>query len=143
MTIRSACLWGALWLFAMPTAAHAWTVAEVRTVAASVRIDEQAEALVSLRIAIQVRGGWLEGFEVAGLEEEIVVLEDQPGERRLGVDVEERAEGEEAGGGIERAWNGHRGEAGGQAGRTKAAARAEECLREVGLEEIAQDEPYA
>ena len=57
-----------IWSPASP--ARAWTEAEVRGVSAEVLFDAQADASIALTIGLQVRRGWLEGFEVSGLQTE-------------------------------------------------------------------------
>lgn len=54
-----------------PGTAHAWTEAAVRSVQAQVVIDEEARAQVSLTATVRVRGGWLEGIELAGLDPDL------------------------------------------------------------------------
>ncbi|HJL06086.1 MAG TPA: hypothetical protein RMH85_00745 [Polyangiaceae bacterium LLY-WYZ-15_(1-7)] len=69
----------AAWLAAglgAPGRAHAWTDAQVRTVKAEVRVDAAARAEVQLAVEVRVRGGWLEGLEVAGLDPELALDEE-------------------------------------------------------------------
>ncbi len=62
-----------LWLSANP--ALAWTETRVETVHARVDLDAEANADIELDIFVYVRAGWLEGFEIAGLDPELTVDE--------------------------------------------------------------------
>ncbi|HEX6244238.1 MAG TPA: hypothetical protein VFZ61_25150, partial [Polyangiales bacterium] len=56
-------------LFA-PREAHAWTDAHVREAEASLVLDlDQQRVAVTLDLAVDVRGGWLERLELTGLDE--------------------------------------------------------------------------
>lgn len=58
-----------------PASASAWTDAAVRSVHAEVRVDEQAQAHVTVTATVRVHGGWLEGLEIAGLDPDLVLDE--------------------------------------------------------------------
>ena len=52
--------------------AHAWTDATVRTGSAEITLQEEGAASVTLRARIRVNGGWLEGFDIEGLDRDAV-----------------------------------------------------------------------
>jgi len=60
---------------AMPAGVRAWTDAQVHGADAEVVMDPDGRAEVTLTLALRVRGGWLEGLEVAGLEPDAQLLE--------------------------------------------------------------------
>lgn len=62
-----------LLLLGAPSAAHAWTDANVRSARAYVQVDREAAARVALEVRVQVLGGWLEGLEIAGLDPDLVL----------------------------------------------------------------------
>ena len=51
-----------------PGSARAWADAHIESASAEVRVDPDGSAAVSLTLSLRVRGGWVEGLEVAGLE---------------------------------------------------------------------------
>jgi hypothetical protein len=62
-----------------PQLAHAWTDAHVRDALARVELDLPAQRVqVTLDLAVEVRGGWLERLDLAGLEEGLVPDPTQP-----------------------------------------------------------------
>lgn len=74
--LLSVCLGGVLLLG--PAGARAWTDAAVRSVHARVDLDSEATARVTLRLTVRVHGGWLEGIELNGLDEDLVLDELAP-----------------------------------------------------------------
>lgn len=52
----------------LPQVAHAWTDSRVETVRADVHLHPDASANIDLAVHVRVRGGWLEGLEIAGLD---------------------------------------------------------------------------
>ncbi len=62
--------------FAMPTGARAWTDAQVHGADADVVLSPDGRAEVTLSLLLRVRGGWLEGLEIAGLEPDAELIED-------------------------------------------------------------------
>jgi hypothetical protein len=70
-------LLGAL-LFLAPRAAQAWTEAHVREVHATLTVDAGDKLQVALDLALEVRGGWLERLELPGLDEGLVLAEQEP-----------------------------------------------------------------
>ncbi len=63
---------------ASPSAAHAWTDAAVRGVHATVDVEPDGTAYVTLRLTVRVHAGWLEGLELNGLDEDLVLDETAP-----------------------------------------------------------------
>lgn len=61
-----------------PEQAHAWADAHVETASATVDVDTEGAAHVALELAVRVRGGWMEGLEVAGLDPDLVLDEEAP-----------------------------------------------------------------
>jgi hypothetical protein len=61
---------------ALPSSARAWTDAQVHGADADVTMSRDGRAEVTLTLSLRVRGGWLEGLEVAGLEPDAELLED-------------------------------------------------------------------
>ncbi|MFO0682942.1 MAG: hypothetical protein U0234_12870 [Sandaracinus sp.] len=59
---------GSLLLIALPSPAHAWVDATVRSASARVAIDEHAHAHVSIDATLRIDGGWLEALEIDGLD---------------------------------------------------------------------------
>jgi len=55
----------ALWL--VPSEAAAWTRTEVRGMRARAEVTPSGLARISLEITVEVQGGWVERFEIAGL----------------------------------------------------------------------------
>ncbi len=58
--------------------ARAWTNAAVHHVQARVVLSGDASAHVTLTADVRVHGGWLEGLEMAGLDPDLVLDEEQP-----------------------------------------------------------------
>jgi len=65
-----------LWALMVPATATAWTDAAVRTVHAHVEVAPDASARVALQASVRIHGGWLEGLELAGLDEDLVLEEE-------------------------------------------------------------------
>ncbi len=65
-------------LVSAPRAAHAWTEADVVSARAHVVVRPDATALVSLVVTVHVRGGWLEGLELADLDPGLTLDESKP-----------------------------------------------------------------
>ncbi|MBN8611998.1 MAG: hypothetical protein J0L92_15500 [Deltaproteobacteria bacterium] len=63
---------------AMPRSAHAWTDATVRTARAEVELTDDGRAHVTLWARVRVDGGWLEGMELEGLDEDAVLDPERP-----------------------------------------------------------------
>ncbi|MBO6940842.1 MAG: hypothetical protein JJ863_38055 [Deltaproteobacteria bacterium] len=61
---------------AMPSGAWAWTDAQVHGADADVVLSPDGRAEVTLSLSLRVRGGWLEGLEIAGLEPDAQLIED-------------------------------------------------------------------
>jgi hypothetical protein len=59
--------------------ARAWTSAQVTDVRARVELSSDDEASVLLDLGIEVRGGWLERFDLEGLSPELRLDPDRPG----------------------------------------------------------------
>jgi hypothetical protein len=59
--------------------ASAWTSAQVQDVRARVVLSARGQANVLLDLGIDVRGGWLERFDIEGLSPELVLDPDRPG----------------------------------------------------------------
>lgn len=74
-------------LLAVPAPVRAWTDAQVTSARAEVAVAPDASAQVQVELQVEVRGGWLEGLELAGFEEEMqldegsVVFVSDEGER--------------------------------------------------------------
>ncbi|MBX3248252.1 MAG: hypothetical protein KF901_13820 [Myxococcales bacterium] len=72
---------GGLWVSlvmlsaSLPSVALAWTDTHVQTASASLRVHEDASVDVALVVRVQVRGGWLESLEIAGLDPGLTVAE--------------------------------------------------------------------
>lgn len=64
-----------MWAAWVPATANAWTDAAVRTVHAQVEIGPDAMARVTLQASVRIHGGWLEGLELAGLDEDLALVE--------------------------------------------------------------------
>lgn len=62
-----------LLLISYPAPGSAWTDAAVRSVHAEVQLAEDASIHVTLTATVRVHGGWLEGIEIAGLDENLVL----------------------------------------------------------------------
>lgn len=62
----------------LPVRAQAWTEASVRSVQAQVELDREAGARVTLMVTVRVRGGWLEGMELAGFDPDLAIDEEVP-----------------------------------------------------------------
>ncbi|MAQ14817.1 MAG: hypothetical protein CMN30_08475 [Sandaracinus sp.] len=58
------------------TPAAAWTDAQVHGAEATVTMEPSGRAEVELTLLLRVRGGWLEGLEVAGLERDAALVGD-------------------------------------------------------------------
>jgi hypothetical protein len=71
-------LFGALLLALAPARASAWADASVRSVQAEVVLAPDGSARVSIITTMRVHGGWLEGFELAGLDPDLVLAQDAP-----------------------------------------------------------------
>jgi hypothetical protein len=67
----------ALWLFA-PSAGRAWTEAHVREAHAALALSGADRVAVELELVLEVRGGWLEQLELPGLDEGLVLAEQEP-----------------------------------------------------------------
>jgi hypothetical protein len=69
-----------LWLLVLlvPSGVSAWADASVRSVHARVAVAPDGTARVDLTIFVRVDGGWLEGFEVAGLDPDLALAPDAP-----------------------------------------------------------------
>ncbi len=65
----------ALSILLCPVAASAWTDAVVRSVHAEARVQPDASVHVTLTATVRVHGGWLEGLEIAGLDDDLVLDE--------------------------------------------------------------------
>ena len=52
--------------------AHAWTDATVRTGSAEITLQDDGTASVTMRARIRVNGGWLEGFDIEGLDRDAI-----------------------------------------------------------------------
>jgi hypothetical protein len=61
-----------------PSSALAGTDARVRSARATLAIDEHAHAHVTLDVTVRVDGGWLEGFELDGLDPDLVLDPSDP-----------------------------------------------------------------
>lgn len=61
---------------ALPSSARAWTDAQVHGADADVTMGPDGRAEVTLTLSLRVRGGWLQGLEVAGLEPDAELIED-------------------------------------------------------------------
>lgn len=61
-----------------PATAQAWTDAAVRNVHARIDVEPDGTAYVQLRLLVRVHGGWLEGLELNGLDEDLVLDEATP-----------------------------------------------------------------
>jgi len=61
-----------------PSAAQAWTEANVQSVAAHVQVDPTGQADVSLTLTVRIGGGWLEGIDIDGLDPDLVLSEEKP-----------------------------------------------------------------
>ncbi len=59
----------------LPAHALAWTSAKVRDVRAEIDVDARGSAQVTLDIGVEVLGGWLERFDLDGLDEELALPE--------------------------------------------------------------------
>jgi hypothetical protein len=69
----------ALGILGRPLPARAWTTASVRTVHARVTLSDDATRIhVELMAELRVEGGWLEGFELDGLDEGLVLDPEHP-----------------------------------------------------------------
>ncbi|MEM9192639.1 MAG: hypothetical protein AAGF12_25920 [Myxococcota bacterium] len=55
--------------------AEAWTEANVQSAVASVEVAPDGAARVGMLLTVHIHGGWLEGLEVAGLDEDLVLDE--------------------------------------------------------------------
>ena len=51
--------------------ARAWTTAQIESAHARVEVDAEAVAEVTVLLQLQVRGGWLEGLELAGFDPDL------------------------------------------------------------------------
>jgi hypothetical protein len=60
-------------LLLAPSPALAWTDASVRSARAQLTIDEHAHAHVIVEVTLRVDRGWLEGFELDGLDPDLVL----------------------------------------------------------------------
>lgn len=67
-----------LFVILAPAQVYAWADAAVRGLEARVAIANDGTARVDLTIHVRVHGGWLEGFEVAGLDPDLVLVEGAP-----------------------------------------------------------------
>ena len=76
LALRALVIGVAPWLITAP--AKAWTETQVRSVSAHVAVEDGGTAWVCLRLAVQVRGGWLEGLELAGLDPDLSLPEEKP-----------------------------------------------------------------
>ncbi len=61
-----------------PGRAMAWTDATVRSARATVELEDDLQARVSMTIELRVDGGWLEAFELDGLEPGLVLDPEHP-----------------------------------------------------------------
>lgn len=66
----------ALLTAAAPPKAQAWTDAQVHGADADVVMAADGRAEVTLTLLLRIRGGWLQGLEIAGLEGDATLLED-------------------------------------------------------------------
>lgn len=75
-----ALLCGLLWLLCvgMPQRARAWTDATVRSGRAEVELTADGAARVQLWIQVRVDGGWLEGLELEGLDDDATLDPERP-----------------------------------------------------------------
>ncbi len=71
-----ACWLGALLAAVLPSRALAWTDAQVHGADAEVTMSPEGRAEVLLTLELRVRGGWLQGLEVAGLEPDAALREE-------------------------------------------------------------------
>jgi hypothetical protein len=67
-----------LFLAFASTRAYAWTDATVRTGTAEIELLEDGYANVTMRVRVRVNGGWLEGFDIEGLDRDAVFDPAQP-----------------------------------------------------------------
>lgn len=67
----------ALWLFA-PSPGRAWTDAHVREAHAALALSGADHVAVELELVLEVRGGWLEQLELPGLDDGLVLAEQEP-----------------------------------------------------------------
>ncbi|MCB9602394.1 MAG: hypothetical protein H6720_18910 [Sandaracinus sp.] len=65
-------------VLASATSAHAWTDAHVQTASAAVRLEGDGTLDVELVVRVNVRGGWLESLEIAGLDPNLELTETSP-----------------------------------------------------------------
>jgi hypothetical protein len=81
-------------LAASPASVRAWADASVRGVTAHVRIATDGRVEVTLVAAVHVQGGWLEGFEIDGLDPTLELDPERPPtfEDALGLALEPRVE---------------------------------------------------
>lgn len=63
---------------AAPSSALAWTDASVTSAHASLNVDGHAHAHVVVEVVLRVDGGWLEGFELDGLDPDLVLDPSDP-----------------------------------------------------------------
>lgn len=61
--------------FLSPPSALAWTDTRARSLSAHLQVDERGEALVAMVVQLQVRGGWLEGFEISDLDPDMRLVD--------------------------------------------------------------------
>lgn len=71
-----AAIWAGLAI--APKPARAWTETQVQSARVHVDLDRDARAVVALELDVKVRGGWLEGLEVAGLDPDLELSEEKP-----------------------------------------------------------------
>lgn len=62
-------------VFASPFFASAWTETWIESAGAVVDAREEASARVSLHVDLRIRGGWLTGLELTGLDPDLSLLE--------------------------------------------------------------------
>lgn len=61
-----------------PRSARAWTAATVRSASAEVEVLPDGRAHVSMDVRVRVDGGWLEGLEIEGLDEDAALDPERP-----------------------------------------------------------------